>query len=583
MHLVCKFIPSSKLSSNELSYVLTPDECIGQLSRLRNSDDILRNLPKELAQKISISTKKTTSALLAAIRIELGKGNWVSLSTVARRSPLTDSQLQSFPRLKSLVDSVSASNESKAFKAGYKQVTDDVALVRSYTHVPSEPSPDQKIVVEFAGQWSSNAACLMLGKTEAQKEKVTVGKADTENKHRSLAIFKDLEAEGKTLYIKIPCTDQPQPILLKLAEDLQPVDKETQMDEWDNVLVPVVPLHFPGSDKSDEAAEVFKSGYVYVVWNNKIWREVAITENGYFSDTDINSVREGSRPQRHADIYMTNPETGGVFAYEHFQIVQNGKVVSEGSLNGSGEARVFNLVEEEVEIVMTGYEPQIKEKIETNLSPINASSPVERSAQGYPLPHIWLPYKIKGESQEVYLAYNSKRLSESELSELESDPGTKAIKVTDLNHYSSEKSFKIGDGSVRLLSVLPSAATSKPEKYAMLRSQVNKNVAVVYLLKSVEIVFEYPGYTTLDESDDYFELRQSDGDWSQRVCLRQCIKKENGSRLIRFTGWPAEVKEVDLLRGYQGNSHHGRDNKTVIFSQTPIADLLAYKKKDQTS
>nr|WP_256867784.1 OmpA family protein [Vibrio parahaemolyticus] len=228
-------------------------------------------------------------------------------------------------------------------------------------------------------------------------------------------------------------------------------------------------------------------------------------------------------------------------------------------------------------------EPQIKEKIETNLSPINASSPVGRSAQGYPLPHIWLPYKIKGEPQEVYLAYNSKRLSESELSELESDPGTKAIKVTDLNHYSSEKSFKMGDGSVRLLSVLPSAATSKPEKYAMLRSQINKNVAVVYLLKSVEIVFEYPGYTTLDESDDYFELRQSDGDWSQRVCLRQCIKKENGSRLIRFTGWPAEVKEVDLLRGYQGNSHHGRDNKTVIFAQTPIADLLAYKKKDQPS
>lgn len=369
MHLVCKFIPSSKLSSNELSYVLTPDECIGQLSRVRNSEDILRNLPKELAQKISISAKKSSSGLLTAIRHELGNGNWVALSSFSRRTPLTDTQLQSFPRLKAQLESVSSTGESKVYKAGYKQVKDDVTLVRSYTHVPSEPSPDQKIVVEFAGQWSSNAACLMLGKTEAQKEKVTVGKADTENKHRSLATFKDLEAEGKTLYIKIPCSDQPQPILLKLAEDLQPVDKETQMDEWDNVLVPVVPLHFPGSDKSDEAAEVFKSGYVYVVWNNKIWREVAITENGYFSDTDINSVREGSRPKRHADIYMTNPETGGVFAYEPFQIVQNGKVVSEGSLNGSGEARVFNLVEEEVEIVMTGYEPQIKEKIETNLSP----------------------------------------------------------------------------------------------------------------------------------------------------------------------------------------------------------------------
>ncbi len=171
MHLVCKFIPSSKLSSSELSYVLTPDECIGQLSRLRNSDDILRNLPKEFAQKISLSSKKTTSGLLAAIRAELGKGSWVSLSSFARRSPLTDSQLQSFPRLKTLVDSISASNESKVFKAGYKQVTDDVALVRSYTHVPSEPSPDQKIVVEFAGQWSSNAACLMLGKNRRSKRK----------------------------------------------------------------------------------------------------------------------------------------------------------------------------------------------------------------------------------------------------------------------------------------------------------------------------------------------------------------------------------------------------------------------------
>ncbi|HHX8522129.1 TPA: hypothetical protein ACVO3F_003699 [Vibrio diabolicus] len=79
------------------------------------------------------------------------------------------------------------------------------------------------------------------------------------------------------------------------------------------------------------------------------------------------------------------------------------------------------------------------------------------------------------------------------------------------------------------------------------------------------------------------QLRQSDGDWSQRVCLRQCIKKENGSRLISFSGWPAEVKEVDLLRGYQRNSHHERDNQTVIFTQTSVADLLAYKKKEQQS
>ncbi|EGQ8449065.1 TPA: hypothetical protein ACPJ2I_004077 [Vibrio alginolyticus] len=318
MHLVCKFIPSSKLSSNELSYVLTPDECIGQLSRLRNSDDILRNLPKELAQKTSISAKKTTSALLAAIRIELGKGNWVSLSTVARRSPLTDSQLQSFPRLKSLVDSVSASNESKAFKAGYKQVTDDVALVRSYTHVPSEPSPDQKIVVEFAGQWSSNAACLMLGKTDAQKEKVTVGKADTENKHRSLATFKDLEAEGKTLYIKIPCSDQPQPILLKLAEDLQPVDKETQMDEWDNVLVPVRPLAYLDGSNDKAKASDLRGGFLYVFWKGKLWREMAINEKGYYQDVDVEYYRTLEQEEKKKDTPQVIQRSASGFAMAHF-------------------------------------------------------------------------------------------------------------------------------------------------------------------------------------------------------------------------------------------------------------------------
>ncbi|MCW8349262.1 hypothetical protein MD535_25095, partial [Vibrio sp. ZSDZ65] len=444
-------------------------------------------------------------------------------------------------------------------------------------------SPEHKIVVEFAGQWSSNAACLTLAKTAEQNEKVTVGKADRANKHRSLATFKDLKAEGKTLYIKIPCVDQPQPILLKLAEDLQPVNKEVQMDEWDNVLVPVVPLHFSGSDESDEAGKIFNSGYVYVVWDNRIWREVEITASGYFSDTDINSVREESTPRRHADIYMTNPETGSVYSYEPFQVVQNGSVVSEGSLNGSGEARVFNLVEEEVEIVMTGYEPQIKAKVETHLSPFNASSSGTRKAKGYPLPHIWLPYKVKGEPQDVYLAYSGKQLSESELSELESNPGSRATKATELDHYSSAKSFKVGEGKTRLLSVLPSAANSKPNEYAMLQDQINKNVAAVYLSKPVELVFEYPGYATLDESDDYFELRQTGGDWSQRVSLRQCIKKENGSRLISFSGWPVEVKEVELIRGYQGNSCHGRDNQTVIFAQTPIADLLAHKEKDQPS
>ncbi|EGQ8166850.1 hypothetical protein FDE04_14515 [Vibrio parahaemolyticus] len=318
MHLVCKFIPSSKLSSNELSYVLTPDECIGQLSRVRNSEDILRNLPKELAQKISISAKKSSSGLLTAIRHELGNGNWVALSSFSRRTPLTDTQLQSFPRLKAQLESVSSTGESKAYKAGYKQVKDDVTLVRSYTHVPSEPSPDQKVVVEFAGQWSSHAACLMLGKTDAQQEKVTVGKADTENKHRSLATFKDLEAEGKTLYIKIPCSDQPQPILLKLAEDLQPVDKETQMDEWDNVLVPVRPLAYLDGSNDKAKASDLRGGFLYVFWKGKLWREMAIDEKGYYQDVDVEYYRTLEQEEKKKDTPQVIQRSASGFAMAHF-------------------------------------------------------------------------------------------------------------------------------------------------------------------------------------------------------------------------------------------------------------------------
>ncbi len=199
MHLVCKFISSSSLSTNDLQYVLTPDECIGLFSRVRTPKDILVQLPNNLVQQITASAKKNVHSLLNAIRVELVKANWVCLSSNVRIRPLTSKQLASSPKLKLHIDRVSNSGSERVHKANYQQVVDDVPLARHYSFSPVEPSPEHKIVVEFAGQWPSNAACLMLGKTDGQKEKVTVGKADTENKHRSLATFKDLEAEGKTL------------------------------------------------------------------------------------------------------------------------------------------------------------------------------------------------------------------------------------------------------------------------------------------------------------------------------------------------------------------------------------------------
>ncbi|HCE3102678.1 TPA: hypothetical protein NG516_001574 [Vibrio parahaemolyticus] len=572
MHLVCKLIPSSKLSSSELSYVLTPDECIGQLSRLRNSDDILRNLPKEFAQNISLSSKKTTSGLLAAIRTELGKGSWVSLSSFARRSPLTDSQLQSFPRLKTLVDSVSVSNESKVYKAGYKQVKDDVTLVRSYAHVPYEPSPEHKIVVEFAGQWSSNAACLMLGKTDAQKEKVTVGKADTENKHRSLATFKELDAEGKTLYIKIPCSDQPQPILLKLAEDLQPVDKETQMDEWDNVLVPLVPVH-----KSDSGYVSIDRGYIYVVWQSEVWREIQVQNDGRFSDVDLSLYQSTkSSPQRSVDISLYDEDSEAFLSGEAFQLYQDGKKVYEGVLDEYACARVFGLTAEEVEVVVADWPNEgetYRELLQTELSPFKAGSKTKREPLGVPLPHIWLPYKINGSVQsDVALYYSRAQLNTQQLNELKSGSNEKAVKV-DLSDYSSAHNFDASSEPVISLPNLDTQVLSKSD-YNVVSQKEQGVAAAVVNSPSEGIVITYKSNPQCDQPDDYFQLACVDETWSQKIFLREAEFVDQYCKEVVFSGWLPEVKRVNLTRHCRSHNSDKTVLISVIYQDIELTELL---------
>ncbi|MGF1727911.1 hypothetical protein [Photobacterium nomapromontoriensis] len=340
MHSVCKFIPSSKLTPNELPYVLTPDECIGRFSRVRNTNDIAGQLPRMMSEQISMSAKKSTNTLLDAVRAELIKGNWIGLSSFSRRSPLSATQLQAFPRLKARIDTLSASGQTKVHNAGYQQVVDDVHLVRNYNYVPVEPSPDHKIVVEFAGQWLNNAACLMLGKTDEQKEKIAIGKADAENAHRSLATFKDLAVEGKTLYIKIPCTDQPTPILLKLADNLQPVDKEIQMAEWDNVLVPVRPLAYLDSSKNKAKASELRGGYLYVFWKGKLWREMAITDRGYYQDIDVEYYRTVNSEEKKKQIPAVIPRDVSGFAMPQFWVPY--KIAGEVQQGENGLKIVFS-------------------------------------------------------------------------------------------------------------------------------------------------------------------------------------------------------------------------------------------------
>ncbi|MEZ9838775.1 hypothetical protein AB4323_16700 [Vibrio sp. 10N.261.52.C11] len=563
MHLVCKFISSSSLSTNDLQYVLTPDECIGLFSRARTPKNILAQLPSTLVQQITASAKKNVHSLLNAIRVELVKANWVCLSSNVRRSPLTSKQLANFPRLKLHVDRVSNSTAERVHKANYQQVVDDVPLARHYNFSPVEPSPEHKIVVEFAGQWSSNAGCLMLGTTDTQKEKVTVGKSDRENKHRSLATFKDLELERKTLYIKIPCSDQPQPILLKLAEDLQPVDKETQMEEWDNVLVPVVPLY-----KSGSSWDGYTSGRVYIIWNGEVWRELQVTNDGYFADVDMSNSRKKTTETRHVNIDGSSLFPGENVAFERFTILQDGVEVFSGELDINEQARVFSLVAEEVEIKFVGFEHE-QLMVPTHPSPMKASSTLSDEVLGYPLPHIWIPYKIKGECQDVYLYYASQTLSDGAISELESNYESMAVSLAETSDYSSNQEF-----TQQTVFALPELSESQKVK-AVVNEQNDCNVAAVNIPPpGSEIILRYRVLGSTDQPDDYFMLQNEEHSWSQKAYFRCAKVDEDGYLNLRFSGWPEKVKEVDILRG----AHASRGNETPetfkLREKVKVTDLL---------
>lgn len=228
----------------------------------------------------------------------------------------------------------------KVIPAGYTPIQEDVPLVRTAAKVPVEPMPDHKIVVEIAGQSNRTATNFLLAKTDSQQERIASEKHDAENKHRSLITFSELTTEPKNLYIRIPRTDNPRPVTLKIAEGILPVAKSVVKDEWDTVLVPVIPLRPRG-----DAHQAYTEGYVYVMWQGKIWRELAIDHRSFFSDIDIHYQRQKPAQTRHVNLngMALLPETN--LSFEDYQSLQNGKQVFSGQLDLNAHDRVFGFTE----------------------------------------------------------------------------------------------------------------------------------------------------------------------------------------------------------------------------------------------
>lgn len=569
MQSLCKFKTSTSLTQRELDFVLTPDECVRMLSRVRHINDALSALPPALAAKIPASGRKDIFSLQTSLRTQLVKAEWVGVANTKRSTPLISTQIQAFPAFQAVIESLHNQVPAQVKKAGYKMVTDDVPLARNIAHTPVEPSPENKIVVEFAGQWSPNAACLALGRSESDKEKVTNAKPDAANGHRSLATFKDLEPEPRSLYIKIPCSGQPTPIMLKLAEAIEPVSKDTQKDEWDNVLVPVVPL-----DQKGEEFAVKDTGCFYVVWNNKVWREIEIQENGHFSDIDVDYFRNATPPSaenlRHIDINGATLIEECYMGAEPFDIIQGGELFKTERLSLEQTARVQGLTSEEVEIKFHNIEhdPIL---LETLPSPKKAGQSLERRSQGNPLPHIWLPYKINGEIQDNLFVHCSKvPLTVSQIEELEKDPQSSSLSLESLMSYSEEHNFDSAEGAVTALPTNVSQGVNP----ALVNDQHECNIAALKIASGSVPTVIYLHEPDVDQEDDFFEIRNGEEEWSSRAYLSSSHKDQDGYYTLHFAFPPPEVEHVDLLRGAHSDLSKGQQYYITIEEEIPVSSLL---------
>lgn len=464
-------------------------------------------------------------------------------------------------------------------KANYTPLEDITPLPRNVVTQAVEPVPDHKLVVELAGQWQRNSAYLRLAKTETQSEKIEKPQADAKKDHRSLVEFQGLENEAKNLYLVIPSRVTPMPIMLSLADNLMPVEKQTDLDEWETVLVPVVPMYLTTEDKDPAKASLYEPGYVYILRDGKVWREIYITEQGYFCEVNLtlevsNDKKQTLAVERHVDITLVSEETGARYSYEPYEVKQDGKTVFISRLDGSGMGRVFGLTAEEVEIVLTDYTPVRTFTLATKESPKKGARAALREPEGMAMPHIWLPYKINGEIIQLHAIYCTQQQTSSQLSELEQGYAERATEITGMDTYTQGKGFTDTTAVTQNLTI-PESVTSASSKYSLLNNQIDKNIAAIYLnAPQPEIRLTYYAHPQIDQPDDFFELSDSESEWTQKVYLRSCDFIDKKHRMIRFSGWPSEVKKVTLSRTNKGSEEFDVIEPVIIYKDIDISELL---------
>lgn len=161
------------------------------------------------------------------------------------------------------------------------------------------------LTVEVAGRNLADDQFLMLNKLENEPSNPQVAGNDNRDSHRSLICFQNISQSPRKLSLAIRMNTEPSPMLLPLSSDqLTPSKQGRSKAEWDNVIIPIKPVHrISTTDDFEDSAQTktteLGKGWLYIFWKGKLWRELEVSENSVMRDCRVERYRNQIRFNQH--------------------------------------------------------------------------------------------------------------------------------------------------------------------------------------------------------------------------------------------------------------------------------------------
>ncbi|MCG8314639.1 MAG: peptidoglycan-binding protein [Pseudomonadales bacterium] len=161
-------------------------------------------------------------------------------------------------------------------------------------------SKDYEAVVEIAGTHLSKKQSLQITTKDGKKIKKYASN-DHRNLHRSLCTFSYLNNAPVSLSLSIPMKGMSHPMLLPLHDAMGVYGKGTQKQVWDNLIIPIKPMQFLSDEQQKKQSDILQSGWLYVYWNGRLWRELKVSKNGVLQDVNLEHFRQSNQDEREAE------------------------------------------------------------------------------------------------------------------------------------------------------------------------------------------------------------------------------------------------------------------------------------------